>query len=81
MTKLKDVHSPNLNSEGDQVLQTKVVPFTTKSGIQIGCMYQPKRHYPLSRDMELLQEALLGKPVKGIKNRFHLWMKRWVHHD
>jgi hypothetical protein len=38
----------------------KVIPYTTKSGVQIGCMYQPKRHYPMSRDMERLQDSFLS---------------------
>lgn len=36
-----------------------VVPYTTKTGLQIGCMYQPPKHYPMSRDMERLQSSLL----------------------
>ena len=36
-----------------------VVPYTTKTGLQIGCMYQPKKYYPMSRDMERLQTSLL----------------------
>ncbi len=37
----------------------KVTPYTTKTGLQIGCMYQPKKYYPMSRDMERLQASLL----------------------
>ena len=37
----------------------KVIPYTTKTGLQIGCMYQPPKHYPMSRDMERLQASLL----------------------
>lgn len=37
----------------------KVIPYTTKTGLQIGCMYQPPKHYPMSRDMERLQSSLL----------------------
>lgn len=44
----------------------QVIPYTTKTGIQIGCMYQPKRNVSMSRDMELLQAALLKKPVSVI---------------
>lgn len=37
----------------------KVTPYTTKSGIQIGCMYQPKQTWEPSADMERLQLSLL----------------------
>jgi hypothetical protein len=37
----------------------KVTPYTTKSGIQIGCMYEPKQTWEPSADMENLQSALL----------------------
>ena len=37
----------------------KVTPYTTKTGIQIGCMYQPKQTWEPSEDMETLQIALL----------------------
>ena len=41
----------------------KVVPYTTSTGLQIGCHYEEKVLYPMSRDMELLQSALLNKPT------------------
>lgn len=44
----------------------KVVPYTTKTGIQIGCMYQPKPNVTMSRDMELLQASLLNKPLSMV---------------
>ncbi len=42
----------------------KTTPYTTKSGLQIGCNYTPPvKHQPLSRTEAMLQEALLdGRP-------------------
>ena len=38
----------------------KPLPYTTKSGLQIGCNYTPTQHDYMSADAELLQMALLG---------------------
>lgn len=38
----------------------KTPPYTTKSGIQIGCMYEPPRKWEASADMENLQIALIS---------------------
>jgi hypothetical protein len=38
----------------------KATPYTTKSGIQIGCMYEPPRKWEESVDMENLQSALIN---------------------
>ena len=36
------------------------VPYTTKSGLQIGCRYEPPAPiYPMSMDAERLQRALI----------------------
>jgi hypothetical protein len=35
------------------------IPYTTKTGLQIGIMYKPKQYVELDKDMLLLQEALL----------------------
>ena len=40
------------------------IPYTTKSGLKIGCRYEPPRPMHYSRDMELLQSALLGSRRK-----------------
>lgn len=40
------------------------IPYTTKTGLKIGSRYEPPRPYYYSRDMELLQGALLGKRQK-----------------
>ena len=37
-----------------------IVPYTTRTGLRIGCMYQPPRQsYMMSREAYRLQEALL----------------------
>ena len=36
------------------------IPYTTKTGLQIGIMYKPKQYVELDKDMLLLQEALLN---------------------
>ena len=38
----------------------KQLPYTTKSGLQIGCNYTPPQHNYMSADAELLQMALLN---------------------
>ncbi len=38
----------------------KQLPYTTKSGLQIGCNYTPPQRNYMSADAELLQMALLG---------------------
>ena len=38
----------------------KHLPFTTKSGLRIGCMYSPPPENHMSHDAELIQMALLG---------------------
>jgi len=37
----------------------RVPPYTTKTGIQIGCNYEPRRTWEPSADMEQLQIALI----------------------
>lgn len=37
-----------------------VVPYTTRTGLQIGCRYdRPAPVYPISKDMQRLQNSLL----------------------
>jgi hypothetical protein len=38
----------------------KHLPFTTKSGLRIGCMYSPPPENHMSHDAERIQMALLG---------------------
>lgn len=38
----------------------KHLPFTTKSGLRIGCMYSPPQRNYMSADAERIQLALLG---------------------
>lgn len=40
-------------------------PFTTASGLRIGCMYQPQRPVHHDRDALRLQDALLSKRQPG----------------
>lgn len=51
----------------------KVVPYTTKTGIQIGCMYQPKPNVSMSRDMERLQASLLNRPLSVMSRITSFW--------
>ena len=38
----------------------KHLPLTTKSGLRIGCMYNPPQRNYMSQDAERIQMALLG---------------------
>jgi hypothetical protein len=38
----------------------KHLPYTTKSGLRIGCMYSPPQRNYMSADAERIQMALLG---------------------
>lgn len=54
----------------------KPTPYTTKTGIQIGCMYQPSQKCEPSVDMENLQTALLDpdyRPMATIVIDAILW--------
>jgi hypothetical protein len=62
----------------------KVIPYTTKAGVQIGCMYQPKPNYAVSRDMERLQASLLsGSQVQkpGLLDRIGRYVNNIVRTD
>ncbi len=48
----------------------KVTPYTTKTGIQIGCNYQPKQTWEPSADMERLQLSLLDPTYRPVAERF-----------
>jgi len=55
----------------------KVVPYTTKSGLQIGCRYEsPKRIECYSRDAFMLQTALLTRFGQSWPIARMLW--RWL---
>lgn len=60
MLNLNSVHSPKSTAKESEV-NHKTVPYTTSTGLQIGCMYQPKQTIVVGRDMELLQTALLNR--------------------
>lgn len=51
----------------------KVIPYTTKTGIQIGCMYQPRPNVGMSRDMERLQASLLNRPLSLVSRITSFW--------
>jgi hypothetical protein len=62
----------------------KAIPYTTKTGVQIGCMYQPKPNYAVSRDMERLQASLLsGSQVQkpGLLDRIGRYVNNIVRTD
>ena len=46
----------------------KRTPYKTRSGVQIGLLYEPPRVYEQSADMERLQSALIGrgKPLRAV---------------
>jgi hypothetical protein len=51
-------------------------PYTTKTGIQIGCMYHPQQRCEPSVDMENLQTVLLNpehRPTIGLLLDAFLW--------
>jgi hypothetical protein len=60
----------------------KVIPYTTKTGVQIGCMYQPKPNYAVSRDMDRLQASLLsGSQKPGLLDRIGRYVNNIVRTD
>jgi hypothetical protein len=50
-----------------------ITPYTTKSGIRIGCNYTPPARYYTSHDAELLQAALLGVEATFSQRRILGW--------
>jgi len=52
----------------------KPLPYTTKSGLQIGCKYTPPPRYISSHDAELLQAALLGIEPQFSQRRVLGWV-------
>ena len=62
MLSLNQLHSGQTTAKESEVSQ-RPVPYTTSTGLKIGCMYQPKPKLTVSRDMELLQAALLNRPI------------------
>lgn len=52
----------------------KQLPYTTKSGLQIGCNYIPPQHNYMSADAELLQSALLGIEPEFSQRRIAGWV-------
>ena len=54
-------------------IHSNTVPYTTKSGLRIGCSYTPPTRYYVSQDAELLQSALLGIEPKYSQRRVLGW--------
>lgn len=52
----------------------KHLPYTTKSGLQIGCMYTPPPSNYMSADAELLQLALLDIEPEFSQRRIAGWV-------
>ena len=79
MLRLNQLHSAKTTAKESEVTQ-RPVPYTTSTGLQIGCMYQPKLKVQMSRDMEDLQTALLAKPHHKPSLWARLrsaWLRRW----
>ena len=52
----------------------KQLPYTTKSGLQIGCNYTPPQRNYMSADAELLQMALLDIEPEFSQRRIAGWI-------
>ncbi len=52
----------------------KHLPFTTKSGLRIGCMYSPPPQNHMSADAERIQMALLGIEPEFSERRVLGWV-------
>ena len=52
----------------------KHLPYTTKSGLQIGCMYTPPPRNYMSADAERIQMALLGIEPEMSERRVLGWV-------
>jgi len=52
----------------------KPLPYTTKSGLQIGCRYTPSQRNDMSHDAELLQMALLNIEPEFSQRRIATWV-------
>jgi len=52
----------------------KHLPFTTKSGLRIGCMYSPPPENHMSADAERIQMALLGIEPEFSQRRVAGWV-------
>jgi hypothetical protein len=52
----------------------KQLPYTTKSGLRIGCMYSPPPQNHMSADAERIQMALLGIEPEFSQRRVAGWV-------
>jgi len=79
MNKFNLVQCDLTNSEKES--EMKVVPYTTPSGLQIGCRYEPKAVYTVSQDMELLQSSLLSSSKATPLSRLRRFWKNCFRYD
>jgi hypothetical protein len=56
----------------------KHLPFTTKSGLRIGCMYSPPPKNYITPDAERIQLALLGIEPEFSERRVYGWVAYMV---
>jgi len=52
----------------------KQLPYTTKSGLRIGCMYSPPTENHMSHDDEIIQMALLNIEPEFSQRRIAGWV-------
>lgn len=52
---------------------SRPTPYTTKSGLRIGCMYQPPRQ-ELTPEGEFIQAVMLGDTRSVFPHRETVWM-------
>ena len=56
----------------------KHLPFTTKSGLRIGCMYSPPPLNHMSHDAESIQMALLGIEPEFSERKVIGWVAYFI---
>ena len=56
----------------------KHLPYTTKSGLRIGCMYSPPPENHMSHDAELIQMALLGIEPEFSERKVLGWVAYFI---
>jgi len=58
----------------------RIVPYTTSTGLQIGCLYEAPKHIEYSPDAYMLQSALLMRSGSTSRAVSTLWLhfKAWL---
>ena len=56
----------------------KHLPYTTKSGLRIGCMYSPPPLNHMSHDAEIIQMALLGIEPEFSERKVLGWVAYFI---